>query len=35
MPCYGLAAIYILSCIVTYKFFYLPDVPEGISPKKK
>ncbi|CAD8199786.1 unnamed protein product [Paramecium octaurelia] len=35
LPCYGLAAIYVVSFLVTYKYFYLPEVPEGISPKKK
>ncbi|CAD8097147.1 unnamed protein product [Paramecium primaurelia] len=35
LPCYGLATIYVISFLVTYKYFYLPEVPEGISPKKK
>ncbi|CAK83825.1 unnamed protein product (macronuclear) [Paramecium tetraurelia] len=35
LPCYGLALIYVVSFLVTYKYFYLPEVPEGISPKKK
>ncbi|CAD8113360.1 unnamed protein product [Paramecium sonneborni] len=35
LPCYGLAAIYVISYLITHKYFYLPEVPEGISPKKK
>ncbi|CAD8117240.1 unnamed protein product [Paramecium sonneborni] len=34
LPCYGLSAIYIISYLFTYKYFYLPEVSEGISPKK-